>query len=401
MQGPTRHYHFIRELSQRHAITLLTPTRSPVTPEAMKEMGTYTERILVFDAIRNSTPAVNGKTRALSKLGKKIRRAKRARQAIREMKRAFLQMVQQESFDLVLFHGKSVFPVIKDWDGLPIVVDCCDATSMRIMGTMRHANLTELPWLLFRYLQVRQTEKKLVRKTPHLAFITGRDRDAILGPTNGVRVLPLGMDLDYWTRKTSDPEPNCIMYSGGMDYRPNVDGALYLIKRILPLVRQSISNLRVLIVGRDPLPELLEVAQHHPDVTITGSVEDMRPYFERATLYAAPLRFGAGMQNKLLEAMAMEVPVVTTPIAADGVRVDGGTELPLLIADGEEQFAECVIHLLRQQQERTRLAAEGRRFIESHFVWSRNAEILEAMCVDAVEQYRQRQQNLTLGADKS
>ena len=90
----------------------------------------------------------------------------------------------------------------------------------------------------------------------------------------------------------------------------------------------------------------------------------------------------------------MEVPVVTTPIAADGVRVDSGTELPLLVADGEKQFAECIIHLLSRQQERTRLATEGRRFVKNHFVWSRSAEILEEMCMDAVEQYKQKQRNL-------
>ncbi len=394
MKTNPRHYYFIRELSRRHTITLLTATRSPIMPEAMKEMATYTERILVFEAIRNSTPASNGWARAFSRLGERVRHARRNRMAIREMKRAFLELVNQDSFDLVLFHGKSVFPVIEDWDGLPMVVDFCDATSMRIMGTMRHANMAEVPWLLLRYLHIRQIEKKLIRKTPHLAFISGRDRDAILVPTDAVRVVPNGVDLDYWTRNTSDPEPNCIMYSGGMVYRPNVDGALYLIKRILPLVRQSIPNLRVLIVGRDPLPELIEIAQHYPDVTITGSVEDMRPYFERATVYAAPLRFGAGMQNKLLEAMAMGVPVVTTPIAADGVRVHSDTELPLVVADGEKQFAECIIQLLERGQERTRLAAEGRRFIKSHFVWSRNADILEKMCVDAVEQYKQRQRSV-------
>ncbi len=316
------------------------------------------------------------------------------RKAVREMKRVFLELVQQDSFDLVLFHGNAVFSVIEDWHGLPIVMDFCDADSLGTSRRMRHASMAELPWLLLRYLRVRQKEKKVIRKTPHLAFISGRDRDAIVGRTNAVKVIPLGMDLDYWTRTTREPEPNCIMYSGGMDYRPNVDGALYLIKRILPLVRQSIPKLQVLIVGREPLPELIELAQHHPDVTITGAVEDMRPYFERATVYAAPLRFAAGMQNKLLEAMAMEVPVVTTPIAADGLRVDSDTELPLVVADGEKQFADCIIQLLRREQERTRLAAEGRRFIESHFVWSRNADILEKMCVDAVEQYQQRQRSV-------
>jgi glycosyltransferase involved in cell wall biosynthesis len=363
----------------------------------MQEMASYTERILTFEAVRHPEPAAEGRTRALSRLGERIRRARRTRGAVREMKRAFLQLVQQESYDLVVFHGKDVFSVIEDWDSLPIVADFCDATSLRITGRMRYASMAELPWLLWRYLKARRIEKKLIRKTPHLAFISCRDREAILGPGSRAQVLPNIVDLQYWTRKTNNPQPNCIMYSGGMDYRPNVDGALYLIKKILPLVRQSIPNLQVLVVGRDPLPELMETAQHYPYVTITGSVEDMRPYFERATVYAAPLRFASGQQNKLLEAMAMEVPVVTTPVAAAGLRIDNEVEPPVVVADGEKQFAEYIIYLLRREEDRARLASEGRRFIEDHFVWSRSTEVLEKMCIDAVEHAKRRQQRVVGG----
>ncbi|MFQ6113383.1 MAG: glycosyltransferase [bacterium] len=392
MRGPTRCYHFIRELSKRHAITLLSLTKSKVMPDAMKEMASYTERILTFNAIKSAELPAQSRLSFLTRFSNKLQGASKTREAVMEMKRAFLDLVHQECYDVILFHGKAVFKVIEDWNGLPIVADFCDATSMRILASMRYASLARLLWLLRRYLKVRQIEKKLIRKTPHLAFISERDRDVILGPKNEVKVIPLGMDLAYWSRKTNNPRSNCIVYTGTMDYRPNADGAFYLIDKIVPLLRRSVSNLEVFIVGRGPSRALIKKAEQYPDVTVTGFVEDIRPYFEQATVYAAPLRFASGMQNKLLEALAMEVPVVTTSIAADGLRVDGSAP-PVLVANGKKQFAEKIIYLLKNKEERSRLATEGRRFIESHFVWSHNAEMLENMCLNAVKQSQLRQQN--------
>jgi glycosyltransferase involved in cell wall biosynthesis len=387
VRGPNRHYHFVRELSQRHKITLLTLTRSKVSDRARQEMTTCTEQIMTFSANGASNPNPDEVLRKLPLIGKRMEKALRLREGIVQMKRAFTQLTKQESYDVVLFHGKSVFPVIEDWNDLPIVVDFCDATSMRIRNEMRYAGMARFPLRVLRYLQVRQVEKKLVMKTPHLAFISARDREAILGPDNRSEVVPNGVDIQYWKRQANHPESNCLIFTGVMNYTPNEDAALYLMEKILPLVRRSVSNLQVLIVGRDPSRALLEQARHFPDVIVTGTIDDMRPYLERATLCVAPLRYASGMQNKVLEAMAMEVPVITTSIVAAGLRLNNA-EPPICVADGEARFAERIVRLLAQAQERSRLAIEGRRFVENNFVWSRSAEKLERMCAAALETKR-------------
>jgi glycosyltransferase involved in cell wall biosynthesis len=381
--GPTRCYHFIRELSERHTITLLTLCKSLVNPQAVKDMAAITERTIIFDGFKNVSRHKQRKQPLLAELIMGQKRIQIIRNAVSEMKQAFLQLVHEAAFDVVIFHGKSVFPVIRDWNDLPLVVDFCDATSKRIKNQMRYDRFIKLPVLLFNYFRIRRVEKELIRKTPHLAFITDRDREAILGVGSQAQVLPLGMDFDYWTRRTRNPKLRCILYTGGMDYQPNVDGAFFLIDQILPIDRQSVSTLKVFIVGRNPSPALMNKAERYSDVTVTGFVEDMRPYFEQATVYAAPLRIASGLQNKLLEALAMEVPSVTTPIAAEGLMVNG-TRPPLLVADGKKQFADSIVRLLNSKNERTSLAAEGRRYIEKHFIWKRNAAKLEKMCQDAV-----------------
>jgi hypothetical protein len=384
MRGPTRCYHFIKELSPRHEITLLALTNAEVPPEPMQEMAAYTERIELFSANGASHASVVDVFGCVPLVGRSIKHALQRRAGVRQMKNAFRELVRRESYDVVLFHGKSIYAVIEDWNGRPLVVDFCDATSMRYQSKMRYAGAAKRLWFALRCRQIRQIEKKMIDKTPHLAFVSWRDREAVLGASNRGKVVPIGVDHHYWQRRTRDPRPNCLAFTGVMNYAPNEDAALYLIDKILPLVRGSIPNLEVLIVGRDPSPVLKEKTQQFKDVTVTGFVDDVRPYLERAAVFVAPLRYGSGIQNKVLEAMAMEVPVITTSLAAAGLRVDGAGEPPVIVADGEAQFAQRLVALLGQKEERARLAVEGRRFVEDHFVWARSAAKLEEMCLAAV-----------------
>jgi glycosyltransferase involved in cell wall biosynthesis len=145
-----------------------------------------------------------------------------------------------------------------------------------------------------------------------------------------------------------------------------------------------------MIVGRDPSSELVKVAKRYSDVTVTGAVDDVRPYLERADVFVAALRFASGVQNKVLEALAMEVPVVTTPVVAAGLRVEG-MEPQLVIGRNAEEIAACILRLLANSEERARLSTEGRRFVEAHYSWSLSAEKLEKLCLAAAENHRLQQ----------
>jgi glycosyltransferase involved in cell wall biosynthesis len=113
-------------------------------------------------------------------------------------------------------------------------------------------------------------------------------------------------------------------------------------------------------------------------------VDDVRPYLEQACVYVAPIRYASGLQNKILEALAMEVPVVTTPIVVDGLRGGRGGEPPVRTAEAVDEVAASILTLLEDDGERRRLAADGRRFVEAEFDWSRGAGRLEAMCLTAI-----------------
>jgi glycosyltransferase involved in cell wall biosynthesis len=167
-----------------------------------------------------------------------------------------------------------------------------------------------------------------------------------------------------------------------MDYGPNADTALHLLQAVLPRVRAEVPDVRLLLVGRDPGPALREAAARTDGVTLTGTVPDVRPFLEEVSVFAAPLRVGAGIQNKVLEALAMEVPVVASSLAAGGLRTPEGDAPPLVEADGPEATAAELVAALRRADTDPTPAAAGRRFVADHFSWRRSgrlvAEALEA-----------------------
>ncbi len=370
--GYLRHYYFIRELSRRHSITLLSIVRAGFVPEDAEAMRPFVHRVMTFPV----APRGDARKTERSRRGLTF---SRQGPAVRTMCETVGRLRSEEPFDAAVFSGKKTFPAMQRLGGVPVVVDLCDAASARIRGTFRYVGLQSMPRLALSYLCLRHVERQLIRDASHLVFASRRDRDALLGESSRrATVVPNGVDLDYWRRRLPLRGRNTIVFTGGMDYPPNTDAALYLIEEILPLVRRSVPDVKLLLVGRDPTERLIRAAQR-PGVTATGFVEDVRPYLEQATVFAAPLRFGAGIQNKVLEAMAVELPVVATPVAADGLRTADGTRPPIRVASSRRRFAELLSReLLAGEIDRTP-DAEARRFVQRHFVWSRNAGKLDAI----------------------
>ncbi len=162
------------------------------------------------------------------------------------------------------------------------------------------------------------------------------------------------------------PHP-ALVFTGKMDYRPNVDAVLWFARAILPLVQARQPDAHLIVVGQQPHPRL-DVLRGRPDVTLTGYVPDVQPYIAAADVYVAPLRMGSGTRFKLLEAMAMGSPVVSTHIGAEGLAVQDGVHLRL--ADTAGEFASAVLDLLADECARQELAANARRLVREHYDWS-------------------------------
>ena len=381
--GYLRHYFLIKELAPHHAITLLSIVGATFASEHAAAMAPFVERVVTFTSASKSG---SFRRKATSRI-RSITNGGQGHRAVQEMGATIQQLIQREHFDAVLFSGKDTYPALAGLHRLPIVADMCDATSLRIRGSMRYASLLRLPLLLLAYRQVRRVEGQLMRRAAHVLFDSARDREALLrGDGDHASVIPNGVDVDFWKRSSRERGVDTIVFTGAMSYPPNADAALYLIEEILPVIRQSVPGAQLLIVGRDPTPRLVH-AGRQPGVTVTGFVDDVRPYLERATVFAAPLRFGAGIQNKLLEALAMEVPVVASSLAADGLRTEAGQRPPVKVASDRLQFAGLVAQQLKRRADLPAPDLEARQYVRDHFVWSRSGEKLGQVMGAVVNQW--------------
>ncbi len=165
------------------------------------------------------------------------------------------------------------------------------------------------------------------------------------------------------------------MLVGNYDYRPNADAAIVLITRILPLVRAQIPDVTVEIVGPNPPAALISLAGE--GVEVTGYVSDVRTYLAKAGCCVAPLTLGSGIQNKILEAMAMGVPVITTPVGCEAIAARPGENI--LVGTDPTELAECAIKLLQNEAMRTQLSEAGRQLVQRAHSWSSAAAQYEAL----------------------
>lgn len=224
-------------------------------------------------------------------------------------------------------------------------------------------------------------EARILRAFDHVLVVSDAERNLLTGKTEGgrVRAMANGVDLEYFSPTHRGgfqiPEP-LLVFTGVMDYWPNVDGVRWFVERILPRVRAAVPTVRLFIVGSRPSAEVRRLAAV-AGVTVTGFVEDVRDYLAAASVCVVPLRIARGIQNKVLEAMAMGKPVVSTLAAFEGLDAEAGRDL--LVAADERAFAEEVTALLSDRGRAAELGRNARACVERGYSWVANLGLLDAL----------------------
>ncbi len=218
--------------------------------------------------------------------------------------------------------------------------------------------------------RLRRYEAQACRCADRVLAVSDADAAALqrLVPDLDVTVIPNGIDTQVYRPATFDPQPPTpsLVFTGTMDFRPNVDAVLWFAREVLPRVRAEIPEAHFVVVGQRP-HRRLDALRGDTAVTLTGWVEDTRPYIAQAAVYVAPLRIGGGTRLKLLEAMAMGKPVVATRLGAEGYPVRDGCEL--LLADTPADFAAAVVNLLHTPERGAELGRAARAFVEERYDW--------------------------------
>jgi glycosyltransferase involved in cell wall biosynthesis len=238
-------------------------------------------------------------------------------------------------------------------------------------------------------LKLRRFENRVLKHVQAVLSVSGMEADLMrrrVPPGVTVWTVPNGADTEYYQPiPLRQREANTILLSGNMSVKRNIDAVLWFVRGVLPKVRESLPEVRLLIVGASPAPEILAL-KRRPGIQVTGTVADMRDYHAKVRVAAAPYRFGAGTKLKVLEAMACGTPLVSTSVGCRGLDVVDSRHL--LIADTEPEFADRVGRLLRDPKLAQSLATAARRLAEEEYSWSGIVGELEPKLLDLVGRRR-------------
>jgi glycosyltransferase involved in cell wall biosynthesis len=190
--------------------------------------------------------------------------------------------------------------------------------------------------------------------------------------------VPTGVDAAFFA-PASEPEPYTLAFLGSMDWEANRQAVREFMASSLPLIMAQFPQTRFLIIGRNPPQDLVEAAERDPSLIVTGTVDDVRPFLARASIMVLPLKVGGGTRIKVYEAMAAGLAIVSTSIGVEGLPVVSGEHL--VIAEGGKATTDAVIELFRNPENRRKIAATGRQFVEQHCSWESAATQFERLCV--------------------
>ena len=295
-----------------------------------------------------------------------------------KLARLVRDLLRRQRFDLILVHCSSVAQYVAGVRGVPKILDFGDMDSQKWLEYARYKPFPLSAGYRLEGIKLQREEKRLARMFDLCTATTRAEWETLEGYGLGVASdwFPNGVDADYFAPTEEPYDPDTLAFVGRMDYYPNQECMFDFCANVLPLVRRRRPGVQLLIVGADPSAEVKKLGEI-PGVTITGSVPDVRPYLRKSAVMVAPLNIARGTQNKILEAMAMGVPVVTSRAAAKGVDAVAGEHF--VVADTAEEKANAMLRLIEDRGERHRLAIAGRSRMLSHHSWPSSMRRLDAI----------------------
>ncbi len=250
------------------------------------------------------------------------------------------------------------------------VIDFMDCFSLGLKRRAKTSNFLIKNIINFEYRRVQKYESEIFNFFKKHSIISKFDRENINHRQNKkIIIVENGIDTDHFQRKKNIYKKNTIIFVGNMSYRPNVIAAKFICKKILPLVEMEIKNTKVIIAGSNPNKEVKELSKLNKNIQITGFIKDIRTAYEKGTVFIAPMFIGSGLQNKLLEAMSMKIPCITTELANRSLNA---SKNEIIIASNEHQFAKSCIKLFNNKEKSLNIIENGYKFVKSKFNWEKS-----------------------------
>jgi sugar transferase (PEP-CTERM/EpsH1 system associated) len=308
------------------------------------------------------------------------------------------QLLQSKAFDVIWIHCLNMAAYLNPalTHEAIVVLDQLDIDEFVWERYARNGNWAIRMFARWNLIKLRRFRERVLRYFDVILSVSEQEAEFTRkrAPKScRIWTVPNGVDVEYFRPPSEEGKKgNIIMFSGSMDVTMNIDAVVRFVREIFPVIKKAIPDVEFWIVGRNPdlrVRKLVEIS----GVRVTGTVEDVRPYYERAKVFVAPLRYGAGTKLKILEAMAMGVPIVSTSVGCQGINVAWGKHL--FVEDDNERMAERVIELLENESVREGLSAAGRALVEKKYSWQSVISETESKLQELVAKKKARKRHET------
>jgi sugar transferase (PEP-CTERM/EpsH1 system associated) len=383
--GKIRTYQMLKELRREHHITYLTLDDGAASRDARERAAEYChELITVPHAVSEKFSAGFYKELAqnlLSPLPYAIKKYESP-----AMRREIERLARGGEFDVIVCDFLT--PAVN----LPPKLDCTTVLFQHNVEAMiwkRHyevqRNRVKKAYLYNQWRKMQRFEREASQRFDWVVAVSREDREMISDEykIENVSDVPTGVDTEYFRPRANESvEAGTLVFTGSMDWLPNEDAIRYFTAEILPLIRRKVPHVKLVVVGRNPFQSLIELSKSDASIVVTGRVEDVRPYMERASAYVVPIRIGGGTRLKIYEAMAMEKPIVSTTVGAEGLPLRNGVEI--VLADTPEAFAEETVRVLKDESYARELGLRAARRVWESFGWDKVASEFASICERAL-----------------
>jgi len=367
-----RAFYQIKELSKYHDIYLVMLQETALHPDALEKIEPYCKEIHLFKLSLFSK--CTGIIRAFFKGLPMQCGYFYSNSAKRKIQKLIYKIYPDHIYCFMIRMAEYV----KKHQGCHKTLDYQDVLSMGMKRRYEKTSFWKKSVFLYEYQALKRYEKNIFSYFTNKTIITSIDRDFIQHPQKQyIQVIPNGIDFERFNYVKKEKKYDLI-FAGNMAYPPNVDAVLFLVKNIFPKLIEKFPDLQLCICGATPTPTVKALADEN--IHVTGWVDDMSEYYAQSKVFVAPMQLGTGLQNKLLEAMAMKLPCVTSPIAGkplDDARKDCNDGNNFLICNTIDEYVEAVSKLLNDKTFYKTIAENGYQFVKANYDWEEIGKMLE------------------------
>jgi sugar transferase (PEP-CTERM/EpsH1 system associated) len=364
-----RAFNQLKQLSKKHEVILFALNDTPLCPEALSTLKNYCSDIKV---VRLS------KARILTNIARSFFSSLPLQVGyfyFPDAQNEFDAFVEKHKPDHIYCQLIRTAEYVKKHTSIPKTLDYMDVFSKGMERRNSTAPFYLRPLFGMEHKRLLSYEAEVFDRFNNTIIISEQDRSLMpVRDKEKISVIANGVDTDFFRPMESKKEFE-LLFNGNMNYPPNVESVEYLVNKVMPIVLKKYPALRLLISGATPSPKVLALRSRH--VFITGWVEDVRENFAKSKILVAPMQISIGLQNKLLEAMAMKIPCVTSPMSCNAMNAENGKHL--LVAKHPEEYAEHIFSLLENEELSNRITENAYKFVINNYNWESTTAQLEKL----------------------